>query len=98
MVWSRWMDSDREREDVRWATAYVIPSSSGIWGQPMFTLKYTACEDMTREDCSCTIYDEDHKTNRGFTGIEFSPGVVWSKVMAQSDEDLMADDLVEANM
>lgn len=90
-----WWDSEEERDDYLWTVHNFIPSTAGMWGQPMFSLKVTSCEDPTRESCSCVLYDEKHPKSEGIT---FSNGAVWSAIMAQSEEDLMSDENVDANM
>lgn len=95
MSWSEWADSAEERDEYLWVVHNALPYTAGMWGQPMFTLKYTSCEDPTREGCSCVRYDEKHPKSEG---IEFSNGGVWSKIMAQAAESLMNDELVDMNM
>lgn len=98
MTWSSWMDSYEEHDDYFFAVHNLIPSTGGIWGQPLFSLKYTSCEDMTREECACTEYEKENVNERGFSGIEYMPGAVWSKIMSAPEDKLMSDSDVDAHI
>lgn len=95
MSWSEWADSSEEREEYLWVVHNCVPYTTGVWGQPMFTLKYTSCEDLTRESCSCVMYNEEHPKSES---IDFSHGAVWSMIMAQPYETLLNDQGVDDNM
>jgi len=90
-----WWDSEQERDDYLWTVHNLIPSTAGMWGQPMFSLKVTACEDPTRESCSCVLYDKKHPDSEGIT---FSRGAVFSSIMEQSDDELLSDRAANENM
>lgn len=89
-----WVDSYDERDEYMWTVNNLVPSTAGMWGQPMFTLKYTRCEDPTREGCGCTMYQEEHKDN----ALDYSRGGVWSEIMRLTDDKMMCDTDVEIHM
>lgn len=95
MSWSDWMDSPEEREDYLFAVHNMVPYTAGMWGQPMFTLKYTSCEDPTREGCSCVSYDAKHPRSEG---IEYANGGVWSEILAIPWEKMWDDQKVDEHM
>jgi hypothetical protein len=93
-----WIDSYDEREEYLWTVHNLIPSTGGMWGQSMFTLKYTSCEDPTKDGCGCTVYNEKNKETRGFSGIDYALGGKWSEIMRLTDESMMSDEDVDIHM